>query len=105
MCLAFFFLLRPGEYTSTTNADATFSLADVRLFMGNCYLDLARAPIPFLNAAASVNLCFTTQKNQVKGKSVSLRAQPVVKILARKMFRHGTYNFLPTAKVDLSPDV
>ena len=32
-------------------------------------------------------------------------AQPVVKHLARKMFSHGTYNFLSSAEVDLSPDL
>ena len=69
------FLLRPGDYTGTTNDDDddAFSLTDVCLFMGTRHLlDLARAPIPFLKAATSVNLCFTTQKNQVQGESVSL---------------------------------
>ena len=74
ICLAFFFLLRPGEYTGTTNDDAAFSMADVRLFLGSRRLNLAQAPIPQLQAAPSVSLHFTTQKNQVKGESVSLGA-------------------------------
>ena len=31
ICIAFFFLLRPGEYTGTVNNDATFTLNDVYL--------------------------------------------------------------------------
>jgi hypothetical protein len=32
--IAFFFLLRPGEYTGTTSDDAPFRLEDVHLYMG-----------------------------------------------------------------------
>ena len=34
ICIAFFFLLRPGEYTGTTNDDAAFCLNDVCLHLG-----------------------------------------------------------------------
>ena len=68
ICIAFYFLLRPGEYTGTTNDDAAFTLADVRLFIGHRRLNLVQAPISQIQAATSVSLHFTTQKNQVKGK-------------------------------------
>lgn len=33
MYIVFFFLLRPGEYTSTTNDNAAFTLDDVYLYI------------------------------------------------------------------------
>ena len=34
ICIAFYFLLWPGEYTGTTDDDAAFSLDYVRLHLG-----------------------------------------------------------------------
>ena len=34
ICLAFFFCLRPGEYTGTTRDDQAFAIADLTLFLG-----------------------------------------------------------------------
>ena len=62
MAFTDFFLLRPGEYTSTAHDDATFTL-----FLGDRRLHLATATIPDLEAATSVGLYFTIEKNQRKG--------------------------------------
>lgn len=72
VCLAFFFLLRPGEYTGTTNDDAAFRLEDVRLHLGQRRLDLTLASDVEIKSATWVSLYFTTQKNQRKGDSISL---------------------------------
>ena len=71
VCIAFFFLLRPGEYTGTTNDDAAFRLDDVSLFLGSRKLDLVTSPDRELEAATSTSLYFTTQKNQRKGDSIA----------------------------------
>ena len=70
--LAFFFLLRPGEYTSNTTDSSPFRLADVRLATGSTYIDLATAPLTALDAATFVSLTFTTQKNGVRGEVLGL---------------------------------
>ena len=71
ICIAFYFLLRPGEYTGTTNDDAAFTLDDVRLFSGTRRLCLQNSSVAAIQAATSVSLYFTTQKNQRKGDSVA----------------------------------
>ena len=70
--LAFFFLLRPGEYTSSTTDSSPFRLADLRLAIGSQYLDLATAPNASLDAATFLSLTFTTQKNGVRGEVIGL---------------------------------
>ena len=71
ICIAFFYLLRPGEYTGTTNDDAAFTLDDVRLNLGARHLDIKTAPLAEIEAATSMSLYFTTQKNQRKGDSIA----------------------------------
>ena len=62
ICIAFYFLLRLGEYTGTDD-DAAFSLDDVRLHLGGRQLNLEMAPTHEIEAATSIGLYFTTQKN------------------------------------------
>jgi hypothetical protein len=72
LCLAFFFLCRPGEYRAPTTDNATFRLEDVTIYVGNQRL-LAPAATPFhLNRATFVTLMFTNQKNAVCGKVIGL---------------------------------
>jgi len=71
MCMAFFFLLRPGEYTGTTTDDQAFSLDDVTLFLGSRELSNEHAPDHDIAAATAVSLTFTTQKNGIKGEIIS----------------------------------
>ena len=69
-CLGFCFLLRPGEHTGTTNDNAAFTLGDVSFSIGTKQLSLAHSPWRKLEAATSVSLTFTTQKNQDKGDAM-----------------------------------
>ncbi|CAJ1954978.1 unnamed protein product [Cylindrotheca closterium] len=68
--VAFFFLLRPGEYTGTTNDDTPFRFLDVQLKVGVRHLDLLTTTPAELWAATSVALTFTTQKNGVRGEVI-----------------------------------
>jgi hypothetical protein len=68
--IAFFYLLRPGEYTGTTSDNAPFRMQDVQLFIGQHRLDLVNAADADLLAATSATLTFTTQKNGVRGEVV-----------------------------------
>ena len=68
--VAFFFLLRPGEYTGTTNDDTPFRFLDVQLKIGVRHLDLLNTNPAELWAATSVALTFTTQKNGVRGEVI-----------------------------------
>ena len=61
--IAFYFLLRPGEYTGTSIDDAPFLLEDVGLYVGRDQLDLFTAPIGRLQSATSASLTFTDKKN------------------------------------------
>ncbi len=71
--IAFFFLLRPGEYTGRTNSRQTtpFTLADVQLFLGSRRLDLATATPAELSGSTAASLTFTTQKSGVRGEIVN----------------------------------
>jgi hypothetical protein len=68
ICIAFYFLLRPGEYTGTTSDDTPFRLKDVNFHVNDLALDTLRAPVSQLQAATTVSLTFTTQKNGNKGE-------------------------------------
>ena len=93
ICIAFFFLLRPGEYTGITTDDAAFSLNDVYLYLGKRKLPLATATDAELKASTSCALHFTTQKNLRKGDVIAQssshhsRCCPV-KALVRLVLRH-----------------
>jgi hypothetical protein len=58
--IAFYFILRPGEYTGTTTDDTPFCLQDVGLYIGGHKLDTITAS---MDSATSVSYKFTTQKN------------------------------------------
>ena len=72
ICLAFFFLLRPGEYTGISSDTQPFQLRDIRFFLGNLPLPTATTPAPQLLSASFVTLEFTTQKNSVRGEVIGL---------------------------------
>jgi hypothetical protein len=76
--LAFFFLLRPGEYTCGSSDTVPFRFQDVQLFIGPTrLLDLVTASIASLRQATFGTLTFTNQKN---GVTMKLLAMPVVGI-------------------------
>lgn len=72
IALAFFFLLRPGEYTGTASDTTPFRLIDLRLAVGNHYVNLATAADADLDATTFASLTFTTQKNGVRGEVLAL---------------------------------
>jgi hypothetical protein len=97
--IAFFFLLRPGEYTGTATDDTPFRLADIILFLGARRIHgpaLLTAPDTGLAAATGVSLTFTTQKNGVKGEVVfhgrsgHLLACPV-RAIVRRILHHRAH--------------
>ena len=70
ICIAFFFLMRPGEYTKT-NDNTPFKLQDVKLYIGQVRLDYNNATDAQFTAVTAVSLTFTTQKNGVKGEVIT----------------------------------
>ena len=72
IALAFFFLLRPGEYTSTSASSTPFCFQDAQLYIGSQRLCKNTANANQLLSATFVTLEFTTQKNGRKGEVVGL---------------------------------
>jgi len=68
--IAFFFLLRPGEYTGDALTNTPFALRDLQLFIGDRRLNTFTAPIADLHATTAASLTFTTQKSGVRGEVV-----------------------------------
>mmetsp|Transcript_9230 Transcript_9230/g.13387 ORF Transcript_9230/g.13387 Transcript_9230/m.13387 type:complete len:350 (-) Transcript_9230:545-1594(-) len=73
LIIAFFFLLRPGEYVhSTADEAAPFRLQDVHLFRGPTKLNLHTTADADISQATYCGLEFSTQKNGVKGEIIGL---------------------------------
>ena len=72
LTIAFYFLLRPGEYAGAprSRADDLFRMQDVCLWIGGRKLDTATCPLADLQAATFATLTFTTQKNGVRGETI-----------------------------------
>jgi len=71
--LAFFYLLRPGEYAFSSSEEAApFRLQDVHLFCGPTKLDTLNTPLEALPSATFCGLEFTNQKNGVRGEIIGL---------------------------------
>jgi len=70
LCVAFYYCLRPCEYTSE-NPIKAFALDDVILFLGRRRLNNALASDAEICAATAVHLVFTTQKNGDKGEAIA----------------------------------
>lgn len=69
--VAFYFLLRPGEYTGTSHDDQPFQIQDVHLHLGERRLDTFAATLAELNAATSASYTLTRQKNGVGNETLS----------------------------------
>ena len=70
--IAFFYLLRPGEYTDSASDTTPFTLADVQLFVGHRRLNLQTATDEELFGATAASLTFTLQKNGIPGEVIRL---------------------------------
>ena len=71
ICIAFYFCLRPGEYTGTTTDDQAFSLEDISFHLGDRMLNNISSPDHEIEAATAVKYTFTTQKNGDKGTIIA----------------------------------
>ena len=99
--LAFFFLLRPGEYALSPSDSTPFQLRDVQLFRGGQRLNLATASEPELFSATFASLTFRDQKNGVRGEVVGLghSGDPLLsppRILARRILHLRSHGADPT---------
>jgi hypothetical protein len=96
--LAFFFLLRPGEYTGTSSNTTPFTLRDIQLFIGRQRVPLLTCSDTMLAATTFGTLEFTTQKNGVRGEVIGLGVTPEyfcpVKALQRRV-RHLRHHSAP----------
>ena len=110
--LAFFFLLRPGEYTDDSSAESTpFRLRNVQIFVGQRRLDIWRATPAQLYTGTRCALQFEDQKNCVRneviGQARSGRAYFCpVRILVRRILHlreHGASGSTPLATAFISP--
>lgn len=72
IALAFFYLLRPGEYTASPTETTPFAFADIQLFIGHNRLSLTHATDAAIRTSTFARLTFTTQKNGVQGKVIGL---------------------------------
>ena len=72
LVLAYYFLLRPGEYSGSprTDADDLFRLQDVGVMVGHRRLNSLACPPNDLLAATFVTLTFTSQKNGIRGATI-----------------------------------
>jgi hypothetical protein len=71
--LAFYFLLRPGEYIFTSNKDsAPFRLQNLHLIAVNRRIKHFTCPNHELDSATFIGLEFTTQNNGVRGEIICL---------------------------------
>jgi len=105
--LAFFFLLRPGEYIDTNSESTPFTLTDVCFYTGDTFLNHETSTDRQLLAATRVTLTFTTQKNGVRGEVIGLCRSgdptvcPVLAAARRVIYlrSHGAPPGTPLARV------
>jgi hypothetical protein len=111
--IAFFFLLRAGEYNYSMSESATpFRLMDVELWRGEQRIDIMNAPAEQLLAATASYLVYTMQKNGVRNERIGhgVTGHPVINpttALARRIIHHrqhhaprdtALYNYYVTAQ-------
>ena len=70
LCIAFFFLMRPGEHNDNGN-NQPFRLQDVKLHYNTVPVNWQIATDADIDRTNAVSLVFTTQKNGVKGEVIS----------------------------------
>lgn len=71
LTVAFFYLLRPGEYAGTTHAEQPFLIRDVLLHLGTRQLDPYASPLHEIQAATAASYTLTHQKNGVGNETIS----------------------------------
>ena len=87
ICIAFYFLLRPGEYTGTKTDDQPFLIEDVTLHLGNQPLHPYTSPIHQIKAQKNAN-----RNEQVShGRSGDPRCCPM-RATIRRILYHRRMN-------------
>jgi hypothetical protein len=104
IALAYFYLLRPGEYTGTQSESTPFRVQDISLFYGNRRLNLATCTDAEISSATFGVLEFTTQKNGVRGECIGLGLSGdawlcPVKALGRRVLHNRRHQSPPTAPI------
>ena len=99
--IAFFYLLRPGEYTSSPSDTQPFDYKSVQLFCGGRRFDLTTASHAEILTATFASLTFELQKNGVRGEVIGqgLSGHPdvcQVKALARRVIHVRQFYAPPT---------
>ena len=105
--LAFFFLLRPGEYTDSSSDTSPFWFSDVQMWIGMQRLNLRTASVAQLQNATFCSLTFRDQKNAVRGEVIGLghSGDPLLsppRIIARRILHlraHNAPDNAPLARV------
>jgi hypothetical protein len=106
LCIAFFFLMRPGEYCVSSEQPHPFRLEDVEFRLGYLTIpatNLSPEDALRLPAANMVTLTFSTQKNSVRGEKIGQNTSGhpkfcPVKALARRVLHlheHDAPNATP----------
>jgi hypothetical protein len=86
ICIAFLFLLRPGEYTGTTSDDTPFHPQEAGIYIRDRKLDLYQCSDAELDAPTSGSNKFTTQKNGTReSENSNSDCAPAPMSKARKM--------------------
>ena len=101
ICIAFFFLLRPGEYAISPSESTPFELKDVQLFIGITKLNLVTATDAAIQSATFGSLTFDKQKNGVRGEVIGhgTSGNPLlcpVKALSRRVLHLRDHNMPPS---------
>ena len=78
MWLAFFFLLRPGEYSNAGPSSHPFRIADIQLWHNTSQLDPLTSDESLLLQATFVTLTFDTQKNGTRNERIGHGCTPHV---------------------------
>ena len=107
ICIAFFFLLRLGEYSISSSDSVPFRLADVQLFRGDHCPPLLTASPEELLTATFCTLTFTSQKNGVRGEVIgqSHSGDPWLsptRALARRVLHLRRFHVPPTSPLTLA---
>jgi hypothetical protein len=112
LIIAFFFLLRPGEYSHTARASETtqphrstpFRLCDIHLIRNNQTLSWTTSTIDELNSTTHAALEFSNQKNGIRGERIGLSnsGDPTicpVRALVRRVITLRTATAPPTTPI------
>jgi hypothetical protein len=99
--IAFFFLLRPGEYAISQSESTPFELKDVQFFRGQLRLDITVATEAELLSATFASLTFDKQKNAVRGEVVGHAPSGAidlcpVRAIARRVLHLRQHNAPPS---------